>query len=394
MFEYRPVDDLEAVEELAKAAFSIRRPEHPAITEWLEQSIADGRTIYGVHENGCLLAVYMLYDYRMRLRSSVVPMGGIGLLCSRLDARGKGAVRFMIERSLGTMRDEGHAVSVLEPFDPSFYRKYGWELFERRQRVETSPGSILVPDEDAAGLEGIDLLQADEHVMAFYNEYARMNYTLVQRDAIDWRRRTDILPWNTNAAARGVVCMSRNGRVGGLIGYDLSRKTDDWDPTFTVNLFLYENEAAKREMLRYLKRLSHQIKTLKLELPVDLDLWPYFPNGMGKRAVHDFFMIRIVSIEALDGLAIDTEDTAVTVEVVDEQAPWNAGRWRIESRGGALRVTPTDQCDVKCGIGALSSVLSGFTDFATLVAAGRVEALDSYSGQDFPRVTTFLADYF
>lgn len=59
----------------------------------------------------------MLYDFRMRLRDSVVPMGGIGLLCSRLDARGKGAVRTMLRESLGTMRHKGHVVSVLDPFD-------------------------------------------------------------------------------------------------------------------------------------------------------------------------------------------------------------------------------------------------------------------------------------
>ncbi|MBU0595947.1 GNAT family N-acetyltransferase, partial [Candidatus Bipolaricaulota bacterium] len=350
MFDYRVVADLSAVEQLAKSAFSIRRPEHPAVMEWLEQSVQDGRKLYGVYEDERLLSVYMLYDFRMRLRNSVVPMGGIGLLCSRLDARGKGAVRFMIERGLETMREAGHVVSVLDPFDQSFYRKYGWELFERLQRIETSPGSIEVP-EDGLDHEVIDLPRADGAVISFYNDYACAHNTLVQRDDVGWARRTSILPWNSNTAARGVVRVSREGCVVGLIGYDLSRKADEWDPTLVANLFIYEDEAAKREMLRYLGRLSHQVKTLRIELPVDEDLWPYFPNGMGKRSEHDFFMIRTVSMNALDGLAVDAEDVSFAVEIGDEQAPWNAGRWQVTIDKGVLRVEPTDGADLRCGIG-------------------------------------------
>ena len=393
MFDYRAVDDLEAVEQLAKSAFAIRNPEHAAVMQWLDQSMEDGRELYGVYENDRLLSVYMLYDFRMRLRRSVVPMGGIGLLCSRLDARGKGAVRFMIERSLETMREAGHVVSVLDPFDQSFYRKYGWELFERLQRIETSPGSIEVP-EDGLEHEILDLARADDAVIAFYNNYAREHHTLVQRDGVAWARRTSILPWSTNTAARGVVRVSRDGHVVGLIGYDLSRKSDEGDPTFTVNLFIHEDEAAKREMLRYLRRLSHQVKTLRIELPVGEDLWPYLSDGPSKRTIRDFFMIRIVSIEALDGLAVDVEDMSVAVEIIDEQAPWNAGRWQLTIADATLRVEPTDRADVRCGIGALSSAISGFTDLSQMIASGRAEALPSYAGQDLPRVTTFLADYF
>ena len=103
----------------------------------------------------------MLYDFRVRLRGSVVPMGGIALLCSRLDARGRGAVRFMIERSVETMREAWHVVSVLSPFDQSFYRKYGWNMFARRQRIEITPGLIRIPDEDGIEHEAVDLPRPD-----------------------------------------------------------------------------------------------------------------------------------------------------------------------------------------------------------------------------------------
>jgi len=394
VYDYRAVVDLAAVEQLAKSAFSIRGPERPAVMQWLEQSLEDGREIHGVYEGERLLSVYMLYDYRMRLRSSVVPMGGIGLLCSRLDARGKGAVRFMIEQSLQTMRAAGHVVSVLDPFEQSFYRKYGWEMFERLQRLELPPGQLLVPDGADPEHEVVDLPRADDAVIAFYNHHAREHYNLIQRGEREWASRTRMLPWNLDSAARGVVRVSRAGRVVGLIGYDLRRKADEWNPTFIVNLFIHEDEAAKREMIRYLGRLGHQVKTLTIELPVDVDLWPYLKDRPSKQEIRDFFMIRIVSMEALDGLTVDAEDMSLAVEISDEQASWNVGRWQLTIEGGILHVEPTDRADVRCGIGALSSVISGFTDLTEMIASGRAEALQSYDGQDLPRETTFLADYF
>ena len=394
MFDYREVTDLAAVEELAKSAFAILQPAHAGIGDWLQRSLDQGKRLYGIYEGDRLLSVYMLLDFRMRLRSSIVPMGGIGLLCSRLDARGRGAVRRMLGGALETMRTGGYTVSVLDPFDPSFYRKYGWEQFEQRQRVEMAPSLLDVPDDPEIDHEVVDLPTADDASRSFYDDYARTHYTLIQRGDAEWSARTRIGTWSPTAAARGVVRVSRGGEVVGLIGYDLTGRTDDWHPTLTVNLLAARDEPARREMLRYVRRLSHQIKTLRFELPVGETLWPYLADRPAKREIRDRFAIRIVQMERLDGLAVEADNLTIAIDVVDEQAPWNAGVWRWTVEDATLRVERADRADLRCGIGPLSSVLSGFTDFAEMIAVGRIEALPTYAGQDLPRATTFLADYF
>jgi len=187
--------------------------------------------------------------------------------------------------------------------------------------------------------------------------------------------------------------VSRDDRVVGLIGYRVSGPANEWHPKLTVNLFLAVDEAAKQAMLGYIKRLSYQVRTLQLELPVDVDLWPYLSDKPIKQTIEDYFMIRTVSVETLDGLKIAADDLSVAIEVVDEQAPWNAGIWRWTLEAGTLRVDRSDRADLRCGIGSLSSVLSGFTSLGDMIAAGRVESLPSYAGQELPRATTFLADY-
>ena len=379
---------------MVRSAFSIRGAQHQGVAAWVNRAKDEPeREIYGVFDGEQILATYTLYDFRMRFRESVLPMGGIGLLCSRLDARGKGSVREMLAGSLRTMRDRGHVVSVLSPFNKAFYRKYGWEDFERFQRIDVSPGLLEVPAAQGS-YEVDDLPFPDRATMDFYNAYAANHYTLAQRGEAEWRRRTDIQVWATETAARGVIRIRKSGQVAGLIGYDLVRKVGEDEPTFVANLFLTADEAARQAGLRFLKSLSHQVKAIRFELPVDADLWPYLSDYAGSHSVHDEFMIRVVSMKDLDGLRIACGDLSLSVDVQDPQAPWNARIWRLEIREGLLRVSESDRPDLRCGIGTLSSVLSGYTDFASMIAAGRCEALGSYEGQDLPRTATFLADYF
>lgn len=394
MFDYRPIQNPDEILEIATSAFAIRHPEQSAACEWLEASVADGQKLYGVYEADQLQAGYMLYEFNMRLRQSIVKMGGIGLLCSRLDGRGRGTVRTMLEHSLKTMREKGHAVSVLDPFDEGFYRKYGWEKFSRLKAVEFPPGVLDVPDNDDVPLMVKDLSFPDSATQAFYNDYAARHYTLAQRGEREWKRRTEILGWSTDTAARGVVRLSQGEEVVGLMGYDVVRKASEEKSTLLVNLAATEREDVFREMLRYLRRLSHQISTVRFDLPLDMDLWPYLSDRPSSCKIRDTFMIRIVSIEALDGLQLDAPDQSLRIDVEDPQASWNQGTWGLRIASGVLHIAPADAPDLRCGIGSLSALISGFCTARDLIAAGRMEALPSYDGQDLPATTPFLADYF
>jgi len=394
MYSYRELDVPQQVLPIAKSAFALRVSEQGSIEEWLSSAIEHGRRLYGVYDGDSLMSAFMLYDFDMRLRNSVVPMGGIGLLCSRLDARGKGAVRTMLANALQTMRTQGHVVSVLDPFNESFYRNYGWEKFSRRQNIEIAPGNLEIPEAADAHLMATDLPFPDEESMAFYNHYASNHYTLVQRGHREWEGRMTVREWSEDVAARGVVRFSMSDQTVGLLEYELSRKASEYRSMFTVNLLAASDESVLHEMLRYLKRLSHQISTLRLNLPLDIQLWPYFSDRPEKHSVRDEFMIRILSMEALNGLSIALPDMSVSVDVQDPQAAWNQGVWAVSIESGILRVKKGERADIRCGIGALSSVISGFSTFAELLAARRAEALESYRGQDFPKTVPFLADHF
>jgi len=394
MYSYRKLDDPRQVLPIAKSAFAFRQAEHGCAEDWLNASLKLKRELYGVYGGDTLLSAFMLYDFDMRLRNSVVPMGGIGLLCSRLDARSQGSVRAMLAGALQTMKDGSHIVSVLDPFNESFYRKYGWEKFSRRQNIELAPGNLSIPESSDSSILATDLPFPDDDSMNFYNNYAAQHYTLAQRSPQQWNQRLKIFAWSEDVAARGVVRFSQDEHIVGLMEYELMRKAADYHSSFIVTLMATEDAAAFREMLRYIKRLAHQVSTIRLSLPLNITLWPYLSDRPKQRTVRDEFMIRIVNMASLDGLAMEMPDVCVAVDVADGQASWNEGAWLLQVDSGILRVKRGEQADLRCGIGALSSVLSGFSTFEEMISANLADPLETYDGQDFPKTTPFLADHF
>src|SRR5262249_11478950 len=57
-------------------------------------------------------------------------------------ARRRGYVRALLVELLGRMRDEGHVVSALYPFRPSFYEKFGYVGVPKARTVLFSPADL------------------------------------------------------------------------------------------------------------------------------------------------------------------------------------------------------------------------------------------------------------
>jgi predicted acetyltransferase len=73
--------------------------------------------------------------------------------------------------------------------------------------------------------------------------------------------------------------------------------------------------------------------------------------------------------------------------IADADAPWNAGRWRLEVEGGEATLTPGGDGTVELGIGALSTLWSGYQPAQALADTGLLRCAD-------PEAMATLADIF
>jgi predicted acetyltransferase len=101
--------------------------------------------------------------------------------------------------------------------------------------------------------------------------------------------------------------------------------------------------------------------------------WVQGPRGLGDVHPYDSLWVRLVDLpEALSTRGYEA-DGEVVVEVDDEAAPWNAGRWRIRVKDGAAEATRTDDdAELSLPISALGAAYLGGTNLAELARAGVV----------------------
>ena len=86
--------------------------------------------------------------------------------------------------------------------------------------------------------------------------------------------------------------------------------------------------------------------------------WVQGPRGLGDVHPYDSLWVRLVDLPEALALRGYEADCDVVVEVADEPAPWNAGRWRIRVKDDTADVTRTDDdaevslpvCRARCGV--------------------------------------------
>ncbi|MHA1307337.1 MAG: GNAT family N-acetyltransferase [Candidatus Heimdallarchaeota archaeon] len=107
----------------------------------------DFKNCLGYYEDGKLASTYVIIDYNMYVRGTIMKMGGIAAVATKPDHRKKGHITALITESLKVMRENKQYISVLYPFKFSFYRRYGYVNCADYRWVISTPENILLPKE-------------------------------------------------------------------------------------------------------------------------------------------------------------------------------------------------------------------------------------------------------
>lgn len=393
MYEYRPIDNMDEFVELMKFSFFITKNRWPKVMEQVERFVEDDlRTSYGTYAGDELAAAYQLISMRMRLRDSVVSMGGIKAVCTKPTYRGKGAVKFLLENSLKTMKEEGQIVSLLYPYNFGLYKKYGWGIFDTMLEIKLSPGIIAVP-EIKANVEAEEMEIADTEIKNFYNKYSESHYTMLLRDEEMWK--TDSEFWFGQDISKKFVKFSRDGEMTGLLRYILtSYNLADGKSDFMITMFMTDDKETKKAMLKFISSLSFQISEIIMFVQPDFVIVPYLTDGPSEMRIMLRSMIRIVDLGGFNGLKINSPDMSVKIKVTDNQAPWNDGVFKLSVMNGIFHVEKADEPELACDISVLSAVIGGSTTFKEMIECDQVKILSGYKGQDFPKVIPFVMEPF
>lgn len=360
----READD-QQIYEVGRLAFGGPREAKP---EYLWSHHKEGWYGLVAETAGRVVGTLKVRDYQQFFGGAAVPMGGIANVAVDPHARGHGVASTLIDAILPELRDRGQCVSALYPSVPPLYRGRGWEQTGNYERVSVRPELLALMPKPAERLPLRRATAAD--LPALQDAYLAMASTV---DGMLDRATAAFQPEEVLELDIADVITGPDGTVRGFLTAD----RPEGEKLVCHDLVALDREAG-RTLLANLARWTGIMTEISLRL-IDPAWWQLL---VAMPVLHDVtnhpWMLRVVDLPAAVAArgwpaASHLTPISVDIEVVDEHAPWQAGRHRLVADGGKVGCEPGGSGAVRLHARALGPWFAGSADSAMLRRAGHLE---------------------
>lgn len=360
---YRDGDD-EALYRLGRLAFG--GPKEP-VPERL-WSNSPGWYGFVAEDGGQPIGCLKVREYAQFFGGRAVPMGGVASVAVDPYARGRGVATALLDTALPAMRERGDVISALFPSVPPLYRARGWEQTGNYERVGLRPELFAMLPKPASPPRLRRAEKADLPALhAAYLDLASTVDGLLDRAtaAFQLERVLEI-----------DIVEIADGPDGSMRGYLSADRPDD-EKLITYDLVAADGETALG-LLANLGRWTGIMTEISLRI-IDPAWWQLLTT---LPVVHDVnnhpWMLRVVDLPAAVAArgwpaATHLRPFTVDLDVVDEHAPWQAGRHRLVVDDGKVTCEPGGTGAVRMSARALGPWYAGSADSAMLRRAGLLE---------------------
>lgn len=310
----------------------------------------------------------LVYDYQEFFGGEAVPMGGVANVAVSPAARGHGVATALLDAIMPEMRDRGQCISALYPSVPPLYRTRGWEQTGNYERVTLRPELFALLPKPAERLVMRRATEAD--LPALHDCYLRFART------VDGMLDRTTAPFRLEKVLELDIVEVVPGEDGTIRGYLTGARPEG------AKLLVHDLVADDREtalgLLANLGRWAGIMQEISLRI-VDPAWWQLLVT---MPVVHDVdnhpWMLRVVDLPAAVAArgwpaAAYLAPTSVDIEVVDEHAPWHAGRHRLVVDGGKVICEPGGDGTVRLQARALGPWFAGSADTAMLRRGGLLD---------------------
>jgi predicted acetyltransferase len=388
-------DDLDGLWEVFRLGFGARESERAA---WMA-GVRPERAIVADGPRGEIAAASHIRHFDQWFGGRPVPMGGFSPVAVLPEFRGRGLGRAVTAGQFAAMREQGEVISGLFPASQALYRSVGFEIagsYVLRRFPASEVGRIAPrrPVEVRRGrVPDVEALHRCQERLA-----AGRDGTL-RRDAGWWERR---LPTDLDGVVVYVVDQpDAPGEVAGYAIYRHGPGPRPYDYTVVVTEVLADDPDVLRALWRVVGSSGSQAPWVEVVGPADDDLFLLLDTTDPVAVRNEIrWMLRLV--DAPGAVAARGWNPTVTgtvhLDIHDEHAPWNAGRWVLEVEGGSARLEPGGSGVVSTSIGGLSTWWAGHTAASRLARMGHLVSTDpqALATMDslIPAVPPVLPDFY
>jgi predicted acetyltransferase len=309
---------------------------------------------------------------------ATVPTAGVTVVGVLPSHRRRGVLNAMMQSLLDDARRRGDAIAALWASEGTIYGRYGYGLAARIGELTLARERTAFAEPFASRGE-FRLIDADEAADVFpplYEQLRAQRPGLISRTDTWWRTRR--LADDPARRQGGPLTYALLTLDGATAGYALYRVAQDWRAgaskgTVRIVEAIAAAPEAARELWRWLLDFDWTSQFVAGMLPLDHPLFQLLaePRQMAF-TVNEAISVRLVDVQTALASRAYSGDGEVVLDVSDETAPWNSGRYRVGA-GGVDR-TEAD-ADIWLGVAALGSVYLGGFGFADLARGLRLEEL-------------------
>jgi predicted acetyltransferase len=362
-------DDLEQAFRLDQQAFNLPEKKRELWIKWTRPE----RT-HGAFANGRLAGAAQVHAFGQFFGGRSVPMGGVGSVAVAPEHRGKGLARRILTEALQAMRACGEVISALYPATTSLYRGVGYEVAGSAVWYQVSP-RVLRDLRGQAALETRRVEKGEDpaEIRRCYERVAPGINGWVDRG--DWRWQSLWDGWQREYYV--YACETARGDVEGYVVYrhEPNPPGARGDYALRAEQIVAATPEGLRAVWWTLASSSSLVDAVTFAgSPEEALLLVMSEQHISVRQ-HVCWMLRIV--DAAAAVAARGYPPALEIEVPltvgDPILSDNDDRWTLRVAKGEGHLEHGGEGGPRLGIGALSSLFTGWASTDALARAGLLE---------------------
>ena len=387
--------DLDGLWEVFKLGFGASERQRD---EWLD-GVDPGRSLIIDGPRGEVAAASHIRRFDQWFGGRAVPLAGYSPVAVLPEFRGQGMAKAIVAGQYEDLRERGEVISGLFPASQALYRSVGFELagsYVARRLPAAEVGRLRPRGAVEVRRGTVDDIGA---VHRCHEAAGPRRDGQLRRDPGWWARSLPL-----DLVDRVLYVVDDPHRPGELVGYALYRHGPGprpYDYTVIVHEVLADDPDVLLALWRVVGSSSSQAPWIELVGPAEDDLLLLLATTDPLAVRNEIrWMLRLIDLPgaiAARGWPT-TAEGSVDLEVIDEHAPWNAGRWTIEVSEGHATARPGGDGTVQASIRGLSSWWAGYAPATRLARLGLLHSADRASLERMdhllPAVPPVLPDFY
>ncbi|MFW9976426.1 MAG: enhanced intracellular survival protein Eis [Candidatus Thorarchaeota archaeon] len=359
--EAREEDRESAIRILWKAFEATTNYEEYLKKEWIKRwnNSEKENYAYVAVDNGKVvssLSFFTTSAHEQVIRGAPVRFAGVWAVTSDAAYRRKGLVRKLFDISFPRMREEKAPLSILDPFYKPLYEKFSYALAEKRARHVFTRDQIRAGKtrEDITSREAKDpedretIQQIEKSMVRFGSRFFSSS------ESLDYAFKNGITH----------ILEDKSGPVG-CVWFNFTRGPPLTLPELTVGMSRYMSDDVFPSIVELVRNYSANVSKITWWADTDAPVRHYFSDiHRAESYMLGSMMMRVIDFEGYcQSIKIPEETTEkVTIELSDDQCPWNNGVYTLVPDGGNLKAERGDSNpDISLNAFQLSEMIGGIT---------------------------------